>query len=983
MEPIAKRPVGRPRKTPQAVVPAKPRGDGLRIAAARARSMATATKSYDFPVKPPKLAPGVVPAGVSAPVLAMDANSYAFASETFPGGGFSGFAYLSQLATRAEYRAFAATLSTELTREWIEFTSKQDDDTDTADKIKAIEDEFKRLNVRSVFQRAAECDCYFGRAQIFLEIDGADRGTPLILDPRTVKKGSLARVVSVEAIWTTPAGYNALDPAAADFYKPARWFMLGQEVHASRLMTVVTRPLPDILKPAFNFAGMSLSQLAEPYVDNWLRTRQSVADLIDNFSTTALATSMDQILQGDDDGSDLLNRADLFTATRSNKGLMLLDKEREELVQINTPLSGLHELQAQSQEHMCLSAGTLIETKRGLIPIENVKLSDKIFTRDGYAPVQWVGVTGVTTQFVEIKTRNSTLRVTRNHPIWSVTKNDFVSAESVNPSHTLLKSNAWEFTAGQSIGEVDSGARRKKGILGILKQAACYIGYFGKRTSGRFLTGLMSITGTKIQTITNFQTSFSYQGLNIQQSMLQRGFCNSSATSLSARAFNAVSGILQCGLRGLNTVLAHARRKLGKSEIQSIESVEIISLEKNTPVYNIKIDDGYAPEFFANGVLVHNCSVSRMPAIVLTGISPSGLNASSDGEIRIFYDWIAAQQEAFWREPLEVILKTVQLSLFGEIDPDIGVAFVPLFQMTPKEESEIRLSDSQADCAYVAAGIVDPSEVRDRLAKDPNSGYQGMDTDAVIVPPEPAGETDPAEASGGGEKFVSEAQHRAMEAAASGKSTLGIPKSVGNEFVAKDADFKEGDHPRAENGTFGSGGGGATKPKHSPEQMAKWAEEKRHREQSQIAASSKERAETAERSKRAAESVTVSAMAQSFTESEIADIQNYYKSGDRHGAQAEGRNATISAIEREAKKNGLEIEHVSESQGGKSKSLYIKSGNELVRVSDHELPTTPERMTNREQGRNGRWDREVIVTDWNTTSLADYIAEIKGHASAT
>jgi len=491
--PEAKKPAPALRRNQKATPPAK-RGQGLKRAANKARESAKPAKSYDFPVKPPKLAPGVVPAGVEAPVLAMDANPYAFAAETFPGGGFPGFAYLSQLATRAEFRAFASTLSTELTREWIEFTSKQDDDTDTAEKIKMIEDEFKRLNVRGVFQRAAENDCYFGRAQIFLEIDGADRGTPLILDPRTVKKGSLARVVPVEAIWTTPAGYNALDPAAADFYKPSKWFMLGQEVHASRLMTVVTRPLPDILKPAFNFAGMSLSQLAEPYVDNWLRTRQSVSDLLNNFSITALATSMDQVLQGDDDGADLFARAELFTATRSNKGLMLLDKDREELVQINTPLSGLHELQAQSQEHMC--------------------------------------------------------------------------------------------------------------------------------------------------------------------------------------------------------------------------------------------------------------SVSRMPAIILTGISPSGLNASSDGEIRIFYDWIAAQQEAFWREPLEVILKTVQLSLFGEIDPDIGVAFVPLFQMTPGEEADIRAKDGATDCAYVAAGIIDPSEVRDRLAKDPNSCYMGLDTTVELVPPNPEpapGETDPAE----------------------------------------------------------------------------------------------------------------------------------------------------------------------------------------------------------------------------------------------
>ena len=520
-------------KRNQDKAPAAKKPGGLRRAANKAKEGASPAKSYTFPVKPPELMPGVAPAGVAAPVMSMDANPYTFAAQQFPGGGFPGFAYLSQLATRAEFRQMASALATELTREWLEFTSKQDDDTDSAEKIKLIEAEFKRLNVRAAIQTGAEHDCYFGRAQIFLEIAGADRSTPLILDPRTIKKGSFTRIVPVEAVWTTPAGYNALDPVAPDFYKPSKWFMLGQEVHASRLMTVVSRPLPDILKPAFNFAGMSLSQLAEPYVDNWLRTRQSVSDLLNNFSITALATSMDQVLQGEDDGADLMSRAELFTATRSNKGLMLLDKEREELVQVNTPLSGLHELQAQSQEQMC--------------------------------------------------------------------------------------------------------------------------------------------------------------------------------------------------------------------------------------------------------------SVSRMPAIVLTGISPSGLNASSDGEIRIFYDWIAAQQEAHWREPLEVILKAVQLSLFGEIDPDIGFTFTPLYQMTPKEESEIRVSDSQADCAYIAAGVVDPSEVRERLAKDPNSGFMGLDTSVELVPPEPQaalGESDPEVAA------------------------------------AMDAEFKESDHPRAANGQFGSGGGATN----LPASVSKWAE---------------------------------------------------------------------------------------------------------------------------------------------------------------
>lgn len=465
--------------------PKKP--DGLRRAADKALQSLTPKKDYLFPVKPPELMPGVVPKGVTAPVMAMDSNPYQFAAATFPGGGFPGFAYLSNLATRAEFRAFAAALSTELTREWIEFTSKEDDGDSNAEKIKEIEEEFKRLNVRGVIQKAAEHDALFGRGQIFLDIDRADRKLPLVLDPRTVKQGSLKQIVPVEAVWTTPSGYNALDPVAPDFYRPSKWFMLGQEVHASRLMTIVTRELPDILKPAFNFAGMSLSQLAEPYVDNWLRTRQSVSDLINNFSITALATSMDQVLSGDDDGANLFARATLFTATRSNKGLMLLDKDREELTQIATPLSGLHELQAQSQEQMC--------------------------------------------------------------------------------------------------------------------------------------------------------------------------------------------------------------------------------------------------------------SVSRMPATVLTGIQPSGLSATSEGEMRAWYDWIAAQQESYYRQPLEIILQVVQLSLFGKIDPDIGINFKPLYQMTPKELADIRESNGRTAVAYIDAGVLDPSEERERLARDPDSGYQGLDTDALPVPPaEPGAE---------------------------------------------------------------------------------------------------------------------------------------------------------------------------------------------------------------------------------------------------
>ncbi|WP_244121619.1 NUDIX hydrolase [Burkholderia gladioli] len=56
-----------------------------------------------------------------------------------------------------------------------------------------------------------------------------------------------------------------------------------------------------------------------------------------------------------------------------------------------------------------------------------------------------------------------------------------------------------------------------------------------------------------------------------------------------------------------------------------------------------------------------------------------------------------------------------------------------------------------------------------------------------------------------------------MEAAAHGHSTLGIPKSVGQEFIAADAGtFDESKHPRGEDGKFGSGGGGSSSESSSP-----------------------------------------------------------------------------------------------------------------------------------------------------------------------
>lgn len=465
----------------------------LHRALMKARISDKPAKTYRYPIQPPQLMRGITRKGVT-PAVAMDSISYSRAydyARSIEGSeadwvGFPGYPYLAGLSTRAEYRMFAQSYGTSLTREWITLNSTETAGKSTSDKCTELMQMITDLGLKDVIETMAEHDSFYGRSQMLLNIGNQDKSIPLILSNKTIEQKNLKagvsfekyfRVSAVEALWTTPTAYNSIDPGAPDFYRPRGWWMLGQEVHATRLPTIITRPVSDMLKPAFNFGGMSMSQLAEPYVDNWLRTRQSVSDLVNNFSIVALSTAMEQILQGDDDGTGLHDRAELFTLMRSNKGVWLLDKEREQLDMLNTPLSGLSELQAQAQEGMC--------------------------------------------------------------------------------------------------------------------------------------------------------------------------------------------------------------------------------------------------------------SVSHTPAVVLLGIAPSGFGNVAEGEVRTYYDWIAAEQEGKWRRLIERVLQILQLIRYGEIDPDIVLTFQPLYQMTPKELSEIRKADAERDATYTDAGILDPVEVRERIARDPESGYQGIDTGKV------------------------------------------------------------------------------------------------------------------------------------------------------------------------------------------------------------------------------------------------------------
>ena len=320
-------------------------------------------EQYYFPELPDCVAP-------KGHVLAMDSMcqqmaGYAGLEPQFY-SGFIGYPMLSQMAQSSEYRAVAETNAEEMTREWGKVKGGDDQK-----KMEQIEAELERLNVRDLMRKHIENDHLYGGSQMFIRIKGQEDKTslPLLLEPTGVGVGKLEGFTVIEPIWTTPSVYNSIDPTQPDFFKPTQWYVMGKQIHSDRLLTLIMRPVPDMLKPAYNFRGISMSQLMKPYVQRFQRTVDSVSDLIHTYSMTGLKTDMASILSGGNGGANQLTaRMQIFSRFKNNQNVMITDKDTEEFFQLNTPLTTLDALQSQAHEQLATPAKIPLVKLLGLTP---------------------------------------------------------------------------------------------------------------------------------------------------------------------------------------------------------------------------------------------------------------------------------------------------------------------------------------------------------------------------------------------------------------------------------------------------------------------------------------------------------------------------------------------------------------------------------------------------------------------------------------
>jgi phage-related protein (TIGR01555 family) len=109
------------------------------------------------------------------------------------------------------------------------------------------------------------------------------------------------------------------------------------------------------------------------------------------------------------------------------------------------------------------------------------------------------------------------------------------------------------------------------------------------------------------------------------------------------------------------------------------------------------------------------CSVTGIPATLLFGRAPAGLNATGDADTRNYYDMIKQYQEMKLKPILEkltyYLMRSIDGPFKGQEPEHWSIQFAPLWQNTEEQEAVMRHTVAETDAIYIDRGVLDPAEV--------------------------------------------------------------------------------------------------------------------------------------------------------------------------------------------------------------------------------------------------------------------------------
>lgn len=261
---------------------------------------------------------------------------------------FLGYSYLSGLQQNGFIRAGVEGLADEMTAKFIELIRTSDTENNDDDKIDKINEFLNKFQIKELFNKAAALNGYFGGCLIY--IDTGDDDLLSALDEKSLNH-SIKNFVLVEPINTYPGRYNSTNPLSPNYFVPETWFVLGQEVHASRLLYLAADEVSMLLKPAYNFYGIAPAQIAADSVSHFIKDREAVSRLLHKYSLLVFKTDMGSALYNGNP-EELYSRVKVLADFRDNDSVIIIDKEDEDIVTVTTSMAGITDVVRLSLELM-------------------------------------------------------------------------------------------------------------------------------------------------------------------------------------------------------------------------------------------------------------------------------------------------------------------------------------------------------------------------------------------------------------------------------------------------------------------------------------------------------------------------------------------------------------------------------------------------------------------------------------------------------
>ncbi len=95
-----------------------------------------------------------------------------------------------------------------------------------------------------------------------------------------------------------------------------------------------------------------------------------------------------------------------------------------------------------------------------------------------------------------------------------------------------------------------------------------------------------------------------------------------------------------------------------------------------------------------------------MPVTLLMGRSPAGENATGESDFVHWYDSVKAEQNKYLSPKVDYLFKVLSAGKF-----DGEVCWLPLKELTQREEAEINKIDAETDAVKISSGVLYPQEV--------------------------------------------------------------------------------------------------------------------------------------------------------------------------------------------------------------------------------------------------------------------------------